>query len=100
MRMHQLREEARDKECQIRIPGICNGDPATTVLCHLNSGGMGCKASDLACGSWGCSSCHDAVDGRIMSEHPKETLLLWHLEGVVRTLLALENSGVIGVRKN
>ena len=101
LRKNQLRQEARDKPCQIRIPGVCNGNPETTVLCHLNSGGMGMKASDLAAGAWGCSSCHDAIDGRIMTEHPRDTLLLWHLEGVVRTLSILESEGIIGViRKN
>ena len=27
-----LRALARGRECQVRIPGICNRDPATTVL--------------------------------------------------------------------
>lgn len=66
-----LRKYARGKPCMIRQPGICNGDPATTVLCHLRMSGisgMGLKANDLLA-SWGCSSCHrwadtNGIDGR------------------------------------
>jgi hypothetical protein len=32
--MTNLEREAMGKECQIRLPGICNFDTATTVLCH------------------------------------------------------------------
>ncbi|HED2337570.1 TPA: DUF1364 domain-containing protein, partial [Serratia liquefaciens] len=51
--------------CTLQIPGICNGNPETTVLCHLpsNTHGMGYKSDDF----WtvfGCSCCHDVIDGR------------------------------------
>ena len=76
-----LRALARDKPCMIRQPGVCNGDPATTVLCHLRMAGisgMGLKANDWLA-SWGCSACHrwadtNGIDGR--------TALL---EGMART---------------
>ena len=94
LRKNQLRQEARDKPCQIRIPGVCNGNPETTVLCHLNSGGMGMKADNFACGAWGCSSCHDAVDGRVIVEGtPWGLIMVYHLEGVTRTQLELLNMG-------
>ncbi len=32
--MANLRKEARGRECQVRIYGICNGNPETTVLAH------------------------------------------------------------------
>lgn len=59
-----LRKYARGKPCMIRMPGVCNGNPETTVLCHLRMSGisgMGLKANDLLA-SWGCSSCHTYVD--------------------------------------
>ena len=31
------RKEARGRDCQIRIPGVCSGDPSTVVLCHLEA---------------------------------------------------------------
>jgi hypothetical protein len=61
--MPNLRKEAKGRECQIRIPGICNNDRGTVVLCHLNNKrlfgvGVGQKVPDLF-GAWGCSACHD-----------------------------------------
>jgi len=65
--MTPIRRSARGQECTIRIPGVCNFDPATTVLCHSNAladgKGMGIKAAD-DCAAYGCSACHDLVDGR------------------------------------
>lgn len=66
-RMTPIRKAARGQDCTLRLPGICNYDPATTVLCHSNElsdgKGMGYKAPDTeAC--FGCSACHDVLDGR------------------------------------
>jgi hypothetical protein len=66
-RNKKLRESAQGKDCQLRIPGVCNGNPETVVWCHLNGQeygkGMGHKAHDLF-GFYGCSACHDVYDGR------------------------------------
>lgn len=61
------RRAARGRECTLALPGICNRDPATTVLCHSNrledGKGIGLKTPDTeAC--FGCSDCHDVLDGR------------------------------------
>lgn len=66
-RMTPIRKAARGQDCTLRIPGVCNYNPETTVLCHspyLSSGrGMGLKAPDEdAC--FGCSACHDRLDRR------------------------------------
>lgn len=61
-----LRTLARGKPCMVRIPGVCNGNPETTVLAHIRRGGvagMGQKPPDV-CGVWACSACHDAMDRR------------------------------------
>lgn len=34
MRQSKLTRAARDRKCQVRIPGGCNGNPETTVLAH------------------------------------------------------------------
>ena len=65
--MTPIRKAARGKDCTMMIVGVCNRDPATVVLCHSNSladgKGMGLKAPDTeAC--FGCSACHDVLDGR------------------------------------
>lgn len=33
--MADLRKAARGRECQVRIPGVCNGNPETTILAHI-----------------------------------------------------------------
>ena len=99
-----LRKEARDRECQVRLPG-CNGDTSTTVLAHFRlSGisGLGLKSPDWL-GAWACSSCHDLVDGRtamagLMSvvgaeEWNRTTVRLAHACGVFRTQQILFKEG-------
>lgn len=79
----------------VRIPGVCNGNPETTVLAHLNGGGMGMKKPDLL-GAWCCSSCHDMIDGRTQPKcwSPFDIKLM-HYEGVFRTIEALIKEGVV-----
>lgn len=77
-----LRAEARDRDCQVRLPGICNGNPETTVLAHfrlIGISGMGRKPHDFL-GSWACSSCHAKVD---TDKSPEVQLAFAH--GVLRT---------------
>ena len=88
-----LRQEARGRECQIRMP-CCNFNPETTVLAHLGGGGMGMKRSDLI-GAWSCSACHDALDGRDGHMWDRDWLRLCHLDGIIRTLEILEREGKI-----
>jgi hypothetical protein len=62
--MSKLRNSARGKDCTLRLD-CCNQNPETTVLCHIpsNSHGMSFKSPDWWA-VYGCSSCHDAIDGR------------------------------------
>lgn len=85
---------ARGQECQIRIPGACNGDPATTVFAHLNGAGMGMKKPDIH-GSFACSVCHDIVDGRLKSSFRRDQLRLMHFEGMERTQNLLIEMGLL-----
>lgn len=66
-KMTPIRRAARGQECTLQILGVCNGQPETVVLCHSNKlehgKGMGLKAPDTAA-CFGCSSCHDVLDGR------------------------------------
>lgn len=94
--MTNLRNEARGRVCQIRIPGVCNHDSATTVLCHMPSRAMGAKSHDFH-GAHGCSACHDVVDGRTISDHPRELIKLWFLEAILRTQEALIKEEVVDV---
>lgn len=64
--MADLRKAARSRECQVRIPGVCNGNPETSVLAHIRLTGLcgtGTKPPDLIA-TIACSACHDEIDRR------------------------------------
>ena len=61
--MSKITKSARGEECQVRIPGVCNHNPETTIFAHLRGGGMGKKQPDSE-GAYCCSDCHDLYDGR------------------------------------
>lgn len=87
-----LRNAARGRPCQVRLPGICNHNPETTVLAHYRMAGlsgMGMKAPDL-CGAWACSACHTHVD-----THRDDATARAFLEGVLRTIAALVKEGAL-----
>jgi hypothetical protein len=81
----------------IRLEGICNHNPETTVLAHIRLpgvSGMGLKADDLL-GAWACSSCHDAVDRRSNTDLDRDYVRLAHLEGMVRTIAQLRKEELV-----
>ena len=89
IRQTKLTKAARGRDCQVRVPGVCNGNPETTVLAHYRlagTSGMGCKPIDFQ-GAWACSACHDYVDGRRGSRRADDRLVArqLHAEGVMRT---------------
>jgi hypothetical protein len=96
--MTDLRKEAKGRQCQVMIPGICNGNPETVVLAHMNSKrlfrcGMGQKVPDRF-GSHSCSSCHDAIDGRrFATEFTDDQMKIMFWEGVFRTQKLLMDEG-------
>lgn len=92
-----LRNLARDKPCQVRLPGICTDNRETTVLAHfrmIGISGMSIKSPDLIA-AWACSACHDAIDRRTHTDLDRDYVRLAHLEGVVRTQALLLDDGVI-----
>ena len=62
--MTNLRKLAEGKDCLFRLPGICNGNSETTVLCHIKRGWLGSLKPPDVIAVWGCSDCHDCVDRR------------------------------------
>ena len=92
--MANLRKEARGRDCEIRIPGVCNSNPDTTILCHAPGGGMGRKQHNLLA-ALGCSSCHDVVDGRVQVDIPADTIARWFYEGIHRTQIIWLEEGLI-----
>ena len=88
-----LRKLARGKDCKVNIFGVCNHNPETTVLAHLNGAGMAIKHHDLfAC--WACSDCHAWLDGGYVKTHFREQRDLYHLQAVLRTQKAMLGIGL------
>ena len=99
-RGRKIRQSARGEDCDVRIAGVCNFDPATTVWSHypgLAGGrGMGLKSLD-ACGVYCCSACHDLADDRAPAPHGmtrQDVMLAWH-EGHLRSLIKLHSKGLL-----
>ncbi|QHJ85811.1 MAG: hypothetical protein [Bacteriophage sp.] len=94
--MTDLRKLAKGRECQIRLDGICNHNPETTVLAHYRMAGTcgtGIKPNDLQ-GAWACSCCHDEIDRRTRILE-SEFVRLCHAEGVMRTQAILIKEGIV-----
>lgn len=92
-----LRKAARGRECQVRIPGICNGNPETSVLAHYRLAGTcgtGIKPDDMQA-AIACNCCHDAIDGRIKTPYNHDELRLMHAEGVMRTIAIWKREGLV-----
>jgi hypothetical protein len=90
--MTDLRKQARGRDCTVRIPACCNGDPETTVLAHYRlSGisGMGMKPPD-AIGAWCCSAYHTYID-----THKDPVVQLAFAHGVFRTQAQLIKEGLL-----
>ena len=93
----RLRALARDRDCQIRLPGVCNGNRESVVLAHIRLpgvSGFGIKAPDLI-GAWACSACHTYVD-----THKDDKTKVSFYEGFIRTLYALIEEGEVGERSS
>lgn len=98
--MSKIRQSARNEECTLRFPEVCNFNPETTVLCHSNlledGKGMGLKAPDTNA-AYGCSACHDVLDGRVKrpSWMTYEIMIALFREGVEQTRRILKRKKLI-----
>lgn len=84
----------------MRIPGVCNFNPETTVWAHANGlgagKGMGMKTPDIL-GTYACSACHDAYDRRkpLPFHVSRDEVKLAFHEGHQRSLLKLMEKGLV-----
>lgn len=94
--MSKITESARGEACQIRLPNVCNFNPETTVWAHANGSaagkGVGMKSPDIL-GTYACSACHDAVDGRTRIPRHEVRLAFW--EGHARSVRILIDKGLL-----
>jgi hypothetical protein len=92
-----IRNDARDMECTLRIPGICRRDPAHTVGNHMRLFGIagGAQKPDDIFILDACDSCHAVFDSR---DKWAEAALGW--DDVLRALmLTLRNRRAAGLIK-
>ena len=97
--MSKIRKSARGQQCQIRLAGICNHNPAKVVLAHYRMAGtcgMGMKPSDIQA-AYACSRCHDASDGRLKTDLSPDEIQTAFAEGVMRTQQILIKQGLLKV---
>ena len=101
--MSKITDSARGEDCLIRIIGVCNRDPATTVACHEPAGsGLACKYPDTEI-AYGCSACHDEVDGRTRYKnngnpvYTRDSIMLSFYQGARRTRIILIEKELIKI---
>lgn len=95
--MNKIRKSAQGKQCEVRIPGVCNHNPETTVCAHIRQNGLcgvGVKPHDLMTVR-ACSACHDAIDGRIKTPFTRDEIRLMVHEAHLRTLQAYIDEGLV-----
>lgn len=89
----KLRDSARGQACTFQIVGICNHDPATTVLAHLPSevAGRATKSDDWHA-AFSCSACHEEIDQHRLSEWGE---LYYCFRALYRTQKIWRDAGLI-----
>ena len=96
-KFQKLRDSARGEDCTLQIHPYCNGNPDTVVLCHLPSGsGMGQKSPDWFA-VYGCSSCHDIIDGRLANNFSNGTVTVLEQNALFRTWQRMIEKGLIKI---
>lgn len=94
-----IRNSAHGEECTLQILGVCNYDPATTVLAHLPDESHGLSKSDDLSGCYACSACHDVIDGRTDWPTEEAGLREWYFRRAqTRTWRRLTEKGVISIK--
>jgi hypothetical protein len=96
--MSKLRRSARGKMCTLQIHPYCNSNPETVVLCHIGSvsKGVALKSHDHF-GVYGCSDCHDVIDGRKKTGLLKEEILRCQMRALERTWSIMISEGLIKI---
>ena len=68
MKQTKVQKSARGEECTLHIAGVCNYNVETTVLAHVgfcDGSGKRIRVGERNA-VYACSSCHDAIDGRVI----------------------------------
>ena len=101
-KMTPARSNAKGQPCTLNLPGCYPGpDNEQVQLCHLrmfNGGGTGLKPHDSE-GVFGCTSCHDLIDGRTPAHDQIRPLFWEHIAwAIIKTLRIQREAGVLTYR--
>ena len=100
--MSKLTEQARGRDCMIRVPGFCSFDSSTVVACHWRDAaitGKGQRAPDILA-AWGCHICHGIVDSYGASVGlDRDYVRLLHAEGIIRTQYYLLSHNIVRIAR-
>ena len=92
MAQTKITKSARGEDCAFRFPDVCDFNPETTILCHINTKfkGWALKSPDLFA-SYGCFSCHSHLDsgGEVDPQ--------WVMDAVFETQYKLMEKGLIKI---
>ncbi len=70
----KIRNSARGQDCTLRLIGVCNHNPETTVLAHIGlGGGWATKCSDTMA-VYACSACHSEIDSQSREAYSADKL--------------------------
>ena len=98
MKQTKVQKSARGEECTLRIAGVCNHNTETTVLCHVGfKDGSGKRIRPGERNAvYGCSACHDVIDGRSFAAYciPEDDLWEYIARALVRTAERRDELGV------
>ena len=73
-RSKKIMASAKGENCTLRLIGVCNFNPETTVCAHVGAlRGMGIKAGDNMV-IYACSSCHAEIDSKGKSAYAYDKL--------------------------
>lgn len=99
LRSQKYRDAANGQPCTMNIMGVCNYDPATTVLAHLpgENNGTGTKVCDLNAVD-ACSECHGVIDGVAPWPGDEAKYKEWYFRRALhRTVFRRLSSGVLKI---
>lgn len=89
----KIRRSARGEGCSLRL-GNCSSNE-TVVLCHIGRDkGVGMKCGDHFA-VYGCSNCHDIIDGRAKSDFTKDQINTEKLRALEETQKKLIEKGLL-----
>ena len=95
-KQNRFTKSARGEECTLMIYPYCSGDIEKTVLCHINceDKGTSIKSPDFFA-VFGCSDCHDIIDGKRQVELSKVEIIKCIQRGLYRTWKRWIELGVV-----